>query len=45
MMTDWTPDSWRNHPIRQVPAYPDTTQLTAMEAKLRGIGADIERTK
>ena len=36
MMTDWTPDSWRNHPIRQVPAYPDTTQLTAMEAKLRG---------
>ena len=35
-MTDWTPDSWRNHPIRQVPAYPDTTQLTAMEAKLRG---------
>jgi 3-deoxy-7-phosphoheptulonate synthase len=30
----WTPDSWRTRPIRQVPAYPDPTQLAATEAKL-----------
>jgi 3-deoxy-7-phosphoheptulonate synthase len=34
MSTPWTPDSWRNQPIRQVPAYPDMGKLTAMEAKL-----------
>lgn len=30
----WTPDSWRTCPIRQVPAYPDQTALEAMEAKI-----------
>jgi 3-deoxy-7-phosphoheptulonate synthase len=30
----WSPDSWRTRPIRQVPAYPDPTQLAATEAKL-----------
>jgi len=30
----WTPDSWRNAPIRQVPTYPDLTKLAAMEARL-----------
>ncbi len=34
MSTNWTPDSWRNQPIRQVPAYPDMAKLVAMEAKL-----------
>ena len=24
---DWTPDSWRNCPIRQVPSYPDEAKL------------------
>src|SRR5246127_5445556 len=31
----WTPDSWRDCPIRQVPTYPDLTKLEAMEARLR----------
>src|ERR1700723_2107340 len=31
---DWTPDSWRNCPIRQVPSYPDEAKLAAMEARL-----------
>jgi 3-deoxy-7-phosphoheptulonate synthase len=31
----WNPDSWRDCPIRQVPAYPDPTQLEAMEDRLR----------
>jgi 3-deoxy-7-phosphoheptulonate synthase len=31
---DWTPDSWRNCPIRQVPSYPDEAALAAMEARL-----------
>ena len=30
----WTPDSWRDCPIRQVPAYPDQSKLEAMEAKI-----------
>src|ERR1700733_7089394 len=30
----WTPDSWRNCPIRQVPSYPDEAKLAAMEARL-----------
>ncbi len=30
----WTPNSWRACPIRQVPAYPDTSKLEAMEAKI-----------
>jgi 3-deoxy-7-phosphoheptulonate synthase len=31
---DWTPDSWRSCPIRQVPSYPDEAKLAAMEARL-----------
>src|ERR1700761_5939653 len=31
----WTPDSWRDCPIRQVPAYPDQTRLEEMERRLR----------
>ena len=30
----WSPKSWREKPIVQVPAYPDTAALTAVEAKL-----------
>src|SRR5579859_2127989 len=30
----WTPDSWRDCPIRQVPTYPDPAKLEAMEARL-----------
>jgi 3-deoxy-7-phosphoheptulonate synthase len=33
-MTNWTPRSWRERPIAQVPAYPDTDRLTAVEAQL-----------
>ena len=36
MPTQWTPDSWRTCPIKQVPAYSDPDRLAAMEAKLRG---------
>ncbi|HYZ23598.1 MAG TPA: 3-deoxy-7-phosphoheptulonate synthase class II [Rhodopila sp.] len=31
----WHPDSWRDCPIRQVPAYPDPAALEAMEQRLR----------
>src|ERR1700761_3018009 len=30
----WTPDSWRDCPIRQVPAYPDGEKLAAMEQRI-----------
>jgi 3-deoxy-7-phosphoheptulonate synthase len=30
----WTPASWRDCPIRQVPSYPDADKLAAMEARL-----------
>jgi 3-deoxy-7-phosphoheptulonate synthase len=33
---DWTPQSWRNKPIRQVPTYPDQTKLADVERKLAG---------
>jgi 3-deoxy-7-phosphoheptulonate synthase len=32
--TPWTPNSWRDRPIRQAPAYPDAAQLAAIERKL-----------
>ncbi len=35
MPASWTPDSWRDRPIRQVPAYPDPARLAAAEDKLR----------
>jgi len=31
----WSPDSWRNLPIRQVPDYPDAAALEVVEGKLR----------
>ncbi len=34
-MSTWSPDSWRNRPIKQVPAYPSLEKLAATEAKLR----------
>ncbi len=34
MTQSWTPASWRNKPIRQVPAYPDPAKLAAMEGKI-----------
>src|SRR6201998_4108695 len=30
----WTPTSWRDCPIRQVPAYPDPARLAAMETRI-----------
>ena len=30
----WTPASWRDRPIRQVPEYPDAAKLATMEARL-----------
>ena len=30
----WQPSSWRDHPIRQVPDYPDADKLSVVEAKL-----------
>ena len=30
----WTPDSWRDCPIRQVPSYPDPTRLEEMERRI-----------
>ncbi len=34
--TQWTPQSWRDRPIRQAPTYPDAAALAATEARLRG---------
>lgn len=34
MASSWTPDSWRNKPIEQSPAYPDPAALNAVEAEL-----------
>jgi 3-deoxy-7-phosphoheptulonate synthase len=34
MTMNWTPTSWRDKPITQVPAYPDRTRLEAVEAQL-----------
>ena len=33
-MDTWMPTSWRDRPIKQMPAYPDTAALTAMEDRL-----------
>ena len=30
----WQPSSWRDHPIRQVPDYPDAEKLAGVEVKL-----------
>ena len=36
MAGSWTPQSWRDKPIRQVPEYPDQDRLRAVEAELAG---------
>src|SRR6478752_5607717 len=36
MSERWTPASWRDQPIQQVPSYPDSDQLKAVEAQLTG---------
>ncbi len=33
--TPWTPDSWRHHEARQLPAYPDAAALAAVETELK----------
>jgi 3-deoxy-7-phosphoheptulonate synthase len=33
-MSTWSPQSWRDKPISQVPAYPDTAKLQATEKQL-----------
>ncbi len=35
-MEPWSPTSWRAHPIRQQPAYPDASALGAVEQRLAG---------
>lgn len=35
MSAKWTPDGWRNLPIRQAPDYPDGQLLNEVETKLR----------
>src|SRR5271157_2171533 len=34
MSSRWTPDSWRQKPVEQVPAYPDEAALKAVEKEL-----------
>ena len=33
---NWTPDTWRGKPIRQVPDYADTDKLAEVEDRIRG---------
>ncbi|MEX2320832.1 MAG: 3-deoxy-7-phosphoheptulonate synthase, partial [Saccharospirillum sp.] len=33
-MTPWSPESWRQKAIRQLPTYPDQKALQAVEAEL-----------
>ncbi|WOC14886.1 class II 3-deoxy-7-phosphoheptulonate synthase [Pseudochrobactrum sp. MP213Fo] len=35
MTKNWTPQSWRSMPIKQVPSYPDAQALADVEARLR----------
>ncbi len=34
--SNWTPATWRTHPIHQAPTYPDAAALAAAEARLAG---------
>ncbi len=36
MAREWTPQSWRGHPIAQMPAYNDQAALASVEKKLAG---------
>ena len=33
-MKSWSPQSWRNFPLKQVPDYPDQAALAAAEKRL-----------
>ena len=35
-MEQWTPASWRNRPVQQLPSYPDAGALAAVETRLAG---------
>jgi len=35
MSAPWSPGSWRDKPIKQVPQYPDRTALAAVESRLK----------
>ena len=35
MSDKWTPNSWRNKPIKQVPTYPDQAAVESVEERLR----------
>ena len=35
-MPPWSPTSWRTHPIRQQPTYPDAAALASVEQRLAG---------
>lgn len=37
MTKNWSPDSWRSMPIRQVPTYPDEAKLNAVEEELSNL--------
>ncbi len=34
MTTTWTPNTWRDRPVKQLPSYPDAVKLDEMERKL-----------
>ena len=36
MVNSWTPKSWRNSPIRQVPDYPNSDHLNNIESQIAG---------
>ena len=36
MSATWTPDGWRDKPIKQVPTYPDEEALKSAETRLKG---------
>lgn len=36
MHTQWSPDSWRSKPAKQIPAYEDLNELTEVERQLSG---------
>ncbi len=33
----WTPDSWRAHPLKQAPNYPDAKELAEVEARIASL--------
>ena len=43
MVERWTPQSWRDKPIRQVPDYPDKAALAAVETACEPSAAGVRR--